>query len=102
MDEPKPVPTLDEIYKLTKENNKMLKAMRRDAFVGGVVKFIGWVLVFVVIPYILWLYIQPYLNDALHTYNNVKATTNSVQTTTNADFSAIQDFFKQFQASKAK
>ncbi|MES2134979.1 MAG: hypothetical protein V4449_01915 [Patescibacteria group bacterium] len=92
MDEQK----LSEMYDLTKENNKMLKAMRRDAFVGGIVKFIFWIIVFVVIPYLTWLYVQPYLQGFLDTYQKVQQTADSVSSSTTADFSQFQEFLKKF------
>jgi hypothetical protein len=39
----KALPTLDEIYKLVKDNNRMLHSMRRDAFVKGVLGTIWWI-----------------------------------------------------------
>ncbi len=93
---------MDQLYELVQENNRMLKAIRRDAFVGGIFKFVWWVIILVVIPYITWLFIQPYVNDVLHTYNSVKTTTNSVQVETNGISSSIQNFFKQFAPAPGK
>ena len=93
MDEQK----MNELYELTKENHRMLKAIRRDAFVGGIFKFVWWVVILVVIPYFTCLYLQPYLNDVAHTYNSVKTTTNTVQAQTSGGFAAIENFFKQFE-----
>jgi hypothetical protein len=42
---------LKDIYRLTKENNKMLKAIRRDALIGHIVSIIFW---FVVIVLPIW------------------------------------------------
>lgn len=65
-------PTLEEIYKLTKENNRMLHAMRRDAFVGGIFKFVFWIVLFVVLPYIAYtLYLQPYITTLQGAYENL-------------------------------
>ncbi len=64
-------PTLEEVYKLAKENNKMLRAMRRDAFVGGIFKFIFWILMFFILPYIIYaIYLKPYLSSLESAYNN--------------------------------
>ena len=87
---------LVEMYELTKENNKMLHAMRRNARIAGIFKAIFWVLILFVIPYISWLYVQPYVTDALKTYNSVKTTTSSVQAAGSANLSGIQKFFQQF------
>jgi len=85
-----------EMYELTKENNKMLKSIRRDAFVGGILKAIMWVVFLVVIPYLTWLYIEPYVEGVLETYRNVQDTTTAVSNTTSMDFSKVQEFFNQF------
>ncbi|MES2014785.1 MAG: hypothetical protein V4437_03155 [Patescibacteria group bacterium] len=92
MDEQK----LGEIYELVKDNNRILHAMRRDAFIGGIIKFIFWIIVLVILPYISWLFIQPYVQGALDTYQNVKQTTSSVSNTTTADLSKLQELLKQF------
>lgn len=98
MDEQK----LNEIYELAKDNNKMLKAMRRDAFVGGILKFVVWVFMFIVLPYVAWLFIQPYLQGAVDTYQKVQNTADTVNTTTNANLSQFQDLLKVFQSDKAQ
>lgn len=48
---------LQDLYRLTKENNRMLKAIRRDAFIGGIIK-LAITIAFIVIP--IWFY-QEYL-----------------------------------------
>ncbi|MFA5877631.1 MAG: hypothetical protein WC880_04720 [Candidatus Paceibacterota bacterium] len=92
MDEQK----LSEMYEFTKENNHMLKAMRRDAFIGGIIKFIVWVVLFIVLPYIAWLFIQPYLQGVLDTYQNVQKTTSAVSNTTSVNLSKLDELLKKF------
>ncbi len=48
-----PGPDLREIYRLEKENNQMLRSMKRNAFWGGVLK-VGLFLFALGVP--LWLY----------------------------------------------
>ncbi|MEK7613712.1 MAG: hypothetical protein AAB439_02450 [Patescibacteria group bacterium] len=68
----RPEPTLEEVYKLAKENNKILHAMRRDAFVGGVLKFVFWIVLFVLLPYIAYVvYLQPYITTLQGAYDNL-------------------------------
>ncbi len=74
----------------------MLKAIRRDAFIGHIVTFVVWAFFLVVIPYITWLYVKPYVDDAVKTYQNVKTTSNSVSTASNTYLNDIQNFFNQF------
>ena len=45
----------DELLRLTKENNKMLHAMCRSAFFGGIFKLLMWAAFIIVL---LWLYMQ--------------------------------------------
>ena len=85
--------TLQEMYRLTKENNKMLHKMRRNAFWGGIIKFILYALVLVVAP--LWLYatyLAPMMEQALDTYQQIQGTGAKAQ----AQFSDIQGFIDQF------
>lgn len=96
MDEQK----MNELYELAKENNHMLRTMRRNAMIGGIVKFIFWIIMLVVLPYVTWLYIQPYVEGALHTYQSVQGKANSITTGTNADVSQIQDLLKKITGGK--
>lgn len=68
MDEKK----MDELYDLVKENNHMLKSARRSAFVGGIVKAVWWIVILIVLPYLMWLYVEPYLNTAMSQYQAVQ------------------------------
>ena len=43
-----------EIYRLVRENNKMLHSMRRNAFWGGVIKFLLYAILLVALPW--WLF----------------------------------------------
>lgn len=64
---------LDEIYELTKENNRMLHKMRRAAFWSGVWRFI-WVLIVLGVPLILYYYfLQPYVEQVLNAYKGVQS-----------------------------
>ncbi len=79
MQEPTQEEWLRRTYELARENNRMLKAMRRNAFIGGVFKLLVWA-AFIVIP--LWLYIQylaPTLNQAMNTLNQVQGSMQQVQ-----------------------
>ena len=65
--EQKPV-TLDEIKELleenieaTEENTKLLKAMRRDALIGGIVKTVLWIVLIVASFYFSAKFLEPYL-----------------------------------------
>ena len=66
---------LEEMYQTTMENNKMLKSMRRSAFIGGIMKAIWWVVILIVLPYLSWIYLQPYLDNIMQQYQNIQGTT---------------------------
>ena len=68
MDEKK----MDELYDMVRENNHMLKSARRTAFLGGIVKAVWWVVILIVLPYLTWLYIEPYVNTAMAQYQAVQ------------------------------
>lgn len=74
----------------------MLKQMRRSAFIGGIFKFVWWILILVVIPYFLYVtYLAPQLAALNALYQNVENTNNSVQ----AQLEGLPDFgniFNQF------
>ncbi len=65
---------LEQILKLTRENNRMLHAMRRNAWLGGIFKVLLWA-AFIIIPF--WLYMQylaPVMQSAMDTINQVQGT----------------------------
>ena len=87
-----PNTNMQEILRLTKENNRMLHKMRRNAFWGGLIKLVFYLLVLVVAP--LWLYstyLAPVMQQVLDTYQQIQGTGAKVQT----QFSDIQNFLKQ-------
>lgn len=52
---------VEEILILTRENNKLLKRIRRDAIIGGVLKIVIWLLVIVASFYVSAQFLEPYL-----------------------------------------
>lgn len=90
-------PSLQEVYRLTKENNRMLKAMRRDAFIGGILKFVWWILILFVIPYVLFvIYLQPYLAQLQSAYEKVNSSADTVSGVAN-DFSKLKEQIPNWQ-----
>lgn len=66
--EPAPRTQLDDLQDLlednlevARENNKLLKAMRRDALIGGIVKTALWVLVLLASLYFSYMFLEPLL-----------------------------------------
>jgi hypothetical protein len=90
-----PPENLQEIYRLVKENNRMLHKMRRNAFWGGVLKFVMYGAL-VLVP--LWLYMSylaPIVDQALGTIESLQGTGERV----GAQFGGIENLLKQFQES---
>lgn len=67
-----PEDQLKDLYATVKENNRMLKDMRRDAMIGGIIHFVWWVILVVVLPYLTWLYLQPYLEGIMSAYQSAQ------------------------------
>lgn len=85
---------LDDILRLTKENNRMLHSMRRNAWLGGILKLVMW-LVVIILPF--WLYLQylaPMMQGMLETYQQIQGTSASAQ----AQFGQMNEYLKQFQS----
>jgi len=52
---------VQQILALTKENNQLLKAMRRDALIAGVLKMILWIVLIGASLYFSYQFLAPYL-----------------------------------------
>lgn len=87
---------------MTKENNHMLRAMRRSAMIGGILKFVFWIFIFFVIPYFLWQYLQPYLEEVSKMYQQIHGSAASAQASSDSLFAEAQKFFSQFGSGGAK
>ena len=85
---------LQETYRLAKENNKMLHAMRRNAFWGGLVKFIIYAALLIAPLWLYANYLAPIMDQMLKTMNELQGTGAKAQ----AQFGGFQDVLKQLQA----
>jgi len=101
MAEPSHEEILQETFKLARDNNRMLHAMRRNAFFGGIFKLITYAL-FIGIP--LWFfatYLYPMLDSTMKTLNQVQGQFQQVQGTGAqmdaqlGDLSSLMDQFKK-------
>lgn len=87
---------LEEILRVAKDNNRMLRAMRRSAFWGGIFKLITWGAL-VIIP--LWLYMQylaPVMQGMMDTMEQIQGTGASAQTQMSGLSEAMQKLRDQF------
>ena len=62
---------MKELLQLTRDNNKLLRKMRRHAIFGNVTRLIYWAVVFGV-PTVLYHYLQPYFTQFLETYDGIQ------------------------------
>ncbi len=84
-------PQLQEIYQLVRENNRMLHAMRRGAFWGGLFKFIIYA-AFLLAP--IWFY-QQYMSQTVQQLLGAMQTMQSSGAQAQANLSGIQDALKK-------
>lgn len=80
---------LDEIRRVTLENNRILHAMRRNAFWGGLIKFLFYIFVLVVAP--LWIY-TTYLQPLVQ---NMQQTLGWEGGSAQVQFGNLQEMWKQ-------
>ncbi len=59
----------------------MLHAMRRSQFFGSVAKTLWYIIVVIVLPYVAWLYLQPYLDAIMGQYQEVQGKATTIQET---------------------
>ncbi len=86
-------PNEKEIYDLVKENNHMLKGMRRANRWSSILRVIYWILI-IVTAFVAYNFIQPYLNTALKSYQNLQGSINSVKSVVNKIPTSITNIIK--------
>jgi len=85
---------LEQVLRLAKDNNRMLRAIRRDAFIGGVVKLLVWIALIVVPLWFYLNYLAPVVNSALETMQQVQ----QVQGNATAQFSELNETLERLKA----
>jgi len=86
--------TLAEILRLAEDNNRMLRKMRRNAIWSGLIKFVFYLLIFIVAP--LWLYatyLAPVIESMSKTMQQIQGTGAQAQ----AQFSDFERMWKDLQ-----
>lgn len=92
---------LKRTFALVSENNRMLHAQRRNAFIGSVIKMVLWA-AFIILPLY---YLLPMLNNAMTQLNKVQGALNQVQGATqqvSTQFGGINDVINQLQDLQGK
>ena len=69
---------LRQNLELSRENNKMLKRIRRDARIGLLFRIL-WIAIIIGVPVFLYFtFLQPYVADVLDFYDGVQSQFNSI------------------------
>lgn len=84
---------LQELLQLTRDNNRMLHAMRRNAFIGGTIKLALYAAM-LILPFIIYtMYLAPIVADMQRVMNQVQGTGTQAQ----AQMQGLQDALKGLQ-----
>lgn len=80
-------PKLDELLELTRENNSILRGLRRAQRFATVARVLYW-LVILGIGFGSYYYLQPYLDQAMNLYTQSQNTLHDLQT----NFNGVKNF----------
>ena len=83
---------LRETHRLAQENNKMLRAMRRNAMIRSMVKLIILAAFALASFYVYTEYVAPLLSSMLEAYQQVQGTSAEAR----AQLAQFQEFFDRF------
>lgn len=91
---------LQDTARLAKENNIILKKMRRGQLIGNVLGSLKWILL-IIFTIWSWVLVQPYFESVMNTYTSIQEASNNVndfktQTNTAWDSSGLRNFFETF------
>ncbi len=70
---------LEETYKLARANNKILRSMRRRAWIGGVAKIIFWAAMIGIPAWLYYQYAQPLVGQLMETMSQVQGASAQLQ-----------------------
>ncbi len=70
---------LDEVYKMTRDNNKMLRSMKRAAFWGTVFKLFIYAVLLGIPVYLYFTIFQPVLDNFVNAYSQMQQAGNQMQ-----------------------
>jgi type II secretory pathway component PulM len=73
--------------KLTQENNRMLKAMRRDVWVGRTFRVLFWLVLLVGSYMVYYVFLAPYIEQMQQIYTQVQGLTGATSSSTTPDTS---------------
>ncbi len=80
---------LERTYKISEENNQILRSMRNTARIGTIMRVLYWIVI-LGLSFGAYYFIQPYLQTVMGLYNQVQGGADNIQNTT----SKISDLLK--------
>ncbi len=83
-----------ETLRLTRENNQILHSMRRSAFLGGVIRFMLYIIVFAAPIWFYMTYMSNSVDNLVTALNKIQGTSATVQ----PKFSGVEDAIKNIEA----
>lgn len=72
---------LTKSIELAKENNKLLRGMRRSARISTILRILYWVII-IVTAFGTYYAIQPFIDPLVKSYNGMRDSVNSIKTIT--------------------
>ena len=70
---------IEENLQLAKDNNRLLRKIRRNAVWGGILKLVWWAFILGVPVYLYFTIFQPYLEDLSQTYQGIQGNVEELQ-----------------------
>lgn len=70
---------IKELLGLARENNRLLRKMRRSAMIGNVTRLIYWVAIIGVPIFLYYSFLQPYMAQLLETYSQIQGGAENLQ-----------------------
>lgn len=86
--------TAEEILRLARENNRMLRSMRRSSFFGAILKTMLWIALILVPLWFYAQYIAPVMESMMQTYQQIQGTSAQAQ----AQFGQLNQYMEQLRA----
>lgn len=83
-----------ETYRMAKENNQMLHAMRRSSFLWGVIKFLVYAILFAAPIWFYLTYVSGTLDELLSEMNKLQGTASQSQ----AKFSGFENTIQSIES----
>ena len=88
------VQKFEEIYRLVKENNRMLHKMRRNAFLGGIIRLLIWAAALGIPIWLFFTYLFPVLESTMKTFEQIQGVGVSAQ----GQFEGLSDTLRDFKS----